>query len=105
VLAFSVSQRKQEFGIRMALGASPWDVLRLVVRQGMCLALAGLAAGLAAALGAARFASGLLVGVSPADPPVFAGAALFLGAVAFLACYIPARNATQVDPMIPLRGQ
>jgi predicted permease len=105
VLAFSVSQRKQEFGIRMALGASPWDVLGMVVRQGMKLTLAGLAVGMAAALGAARFASGLLVGVSPADPLVFAGAALFLGAVAFLASYIPARSATQVDPMIPLRGQ
>ena len=105
VLAFAVSQRRQEFGIRMALGASPWVVRSMVVRQGMIMALAGLAAGTAAAFGAARFASGLLVGVSPADPLVFAGSALFLGAVAFLASYIPARSATEVDPMISLRGQ
>jgi ABC-type antimicrobial peptide transport system permease subunit len=105
VLAFAVSERKHEFGIRMALGASPWDVLGMVVRQGMLLTMAGLAVGTAAALVVARFASALLVGVSPADPLVFAGSALFLGAVAFLASYIPARAATQVDPMIPLRGQ
>jgi ABC-type antimicrobial peptide transport system permease subunit len=71
----------------------------------MLWTLAGLAAGTAVALGMAHFASGLLVGVSAADPLVFGGAALFLGAVALLASYIPARSATQVDPMIPLRGE
>jgi len=105
VLAFAVSERTQEFGIRMALGANPWDVLGVVIRQGMLWTLAGLAIGAAAALGAARFASGLLVGVSAADPLVFAGAALFLAAVALLASYIPARSATQVDPTISLRGE
>jgi predicted permease len=105
VLAFGVSERKHEFGIRMALGANPWDVLGVVIGKGMLWTLAGLAAGTAVALGMAHFASGLLVGVSAADPLVFGGAALFLGAVALLASYIPARSATQVDPMIPLRGE
>lgn len=105
VLAFAVSQRKHEFGIRMALGAQPRDVLGSVVRQGMVLTLVGLCAGAVAALAATRLAAGLLVNVSASDLAVFAGAALFLGLVALLASYLPARRATQVDPVVTLRQQ
>ena len=103
VLAYAVSQRQHEFGIRLALGATPWDVVLLVLRRGMALTLAGMVAGAALAIAGMRMAAGLLVGVSPSDPAAILGSALFLGGIALLASYLPARRATKVDPMVSLR--
>jgi ABC-type antimicrobial peptide transport system permease subunit len=105
VMSYMVNQRAQEMGIRMALGARPGDVVGAVVRQGLALACAGLLAGIALALAAARVVSSQLVELSPGDPATFAGALLFLGAVALLASYVPARRASRVDPMLTLRSQ
>ncbi len=104
VIGFSVGQRRQEFGIRMALGALPGAVRAMVLRQGMRHVTIGLALGLAAALVLTRLWSNLLYEVSPTDPPTFLAVALMLLAVAALACFIPARRATAVDPMVALRG-
>jgi len=103
VMAYSVAQRTYEIGIRMAVGAQPKDVIRLILGEGARLILAGLVAGLAVALSMARLLSSLLFGISATDPATFAGIALLLSAVAMLACYIPARRAMQVDPMVALR--
>jgi predicted permease len=105
VLAYAVSRREHEMGIRLALGAEPSHVVWLVLRRGLGLTVAGVAVGVVLSLEATRMASGFLVGVSPDDPVTFAGAALFLGAIALLASYVPARRATKVDPMVALRQQ
>ena len=103
VIAYTVSERTHEIGIRLALGAGRGDVFRLVVGQGMLLALIGLLVGLPLALGMGRAVAGLLYGVAPNDFATFAGVAAILAGVAFAACYIPARRAMRVDPMVALR--
>jgi predicted permease len=103
LIAYSVTQRTQELGIRIALGAQRRDVLRLVLGQGTRLTLLGVTVGVLAALGFARLLSTLLFGVSATDPITFAGVAALLGFVALAACYIPARRASRVDPIVALR--
>ena len=103
VLAFGVAQRVREFGIRQALGADRSSILSLVIRQGLKTAGTGTVLGLAASFALARFLQTLLFGVTPHDPLVFAGVGVTLFAVAMAACYIPARRATRVDPMVALR--
>ncbi|HEX8161832.1 MAG TPA: ABC transporter permease [Pyrinomonadaceae bacterium] len=103
VTAYHVTQRTHEIGVRMALGAQRRDVLRLILVQSLRLTLGGLAAGLVCALALTRVMSGLLYDVRPNDPLTFAAGSLLLAAVATLACYVPARRATRVDPMIALR--
>jgi ABC-type antimicrobial peptide transport system permease subunit len=103
VLAYSVAQRTSEIGLRMALGAQPRQVLALVLRQGMFLALIGAGVGVAVALPVARLASGLLYGVSATDPLTYAAIIFLLMSVALVACYLPARRATRIDPLVALR--
>jgi ABC-type antimicrobial peptide transport system permease subunit len=102
VMSYAISQRTQEIGVRMALGASHCKVLQMVTRESVLLTLPGLALGIAGALVALRFFGSMLVGVSPTDPLTFLGASVFLIAVALLASYLPARRARLIDPMIAL---
>jgi putative ABC transport system permease protein len=103
-MAYSVAQRTQEIGIRMALGAQKSHVLRLVVRQGMTLAIIGVAAGLLGAFALTRVIGNLLYGVTATDPATFLWIPLLLASVSFFACYIPARRAAQLDPIKALHS-
>jgi putative ABC transport system permease protein len=105
VIAYSVSQRTREIGIRMALGATPARAMWLVLRRGAILTAAGLLLGTAAGLGTSRLLTGLLYGVSATDPMTFGAVAMLAGLVATLAAYVPARRATRVDPSVALRAE
>jgi putative ABC transport system permease protein len=102
VISYSVMQRTREIGIRMALGAQPRTIFGLVIGQGLGLTLIGIIIGTGAALAATRLLSGMLFGISATDPLTIAGISLLLAVVALLACYLPARRATKVDPIIAL---
>jgi putative ABC transport system permease protein len=105
VMSHLVTQRTREIGIRMAMGAQAADVLRMVVGQGMKLAIAGTVIGVALAVAIARVISSMLFGVTARDPLTFAATSLVLISVALLACYLPARRAAKVDPTIALRHE
>jgi putative ABC transport system permease protein len=105
VMSFSVVQRIREIGIRMALGASSGDVLRMISKHGLLLGAIGIGLGLVGALALTRLLAGLLYQVDPIDPTTYAGFAAFLLAVALLASYLPARRATRVDPAVVLREE
>ncbi len=103
VISYSVAQRTHEMGLRMALGAQGRDVLKMVVGQGMLLVVIGIVCGLVGAFGMTRVMSSLLFNVSTTDPATFGGIAALFVAVGIIACYIPARRAMKVDPLIALR--
>lgn len=103
MISYLVNERAHEIGIRLALGAQRRNILGMILRQGLWLAFAGAAIGLVCALVVSRLMAGLLYGVRPADPLTFAGVALLFIGVALLACYIPARRAVRVDPLVALR--
>jgi predicted permease len=105
VISYSVNQRMHEFGLRMALGARPWDLLRMILRQGLTLSVAGAAIGLIGAAGLTRLLGSLLYGVKSTDPVTFAAVALLALATTTLACYLPARRASSADPMQSLRSE
>jgi putative ABC transport system permease protein len=103
VMAHTVAQRTHEIGIRMALGANPVQVMGMVVRQGMTLTLIGIAIGIVGAFGVTRTLGSMLYQVTTSDPATFMGVAILFALVAIAACYVPARRAMRVDPMVALR--
>jgi putative ABC transport system permease protein len=103
IISHSVAQRTHEMGVRMALGAQPGDVFRLMLKKGLTLIVVGLVIGVAAALALARVLASLLYGVTPTDPMTFAAVSLLPAVIGSVACYIPARRATRIDPMTALR--
>ena len=105
IVAYSVTERTHEIGVRLALGAQRRDVMAMIVAQGMAMTVIGTAIGVVSALLLARVMSSLLFGVSAADPVTFAAIPVLLAAVAFVACYVPARRATRVDPLVALRTE
>jgi putative ABC transport system permease protein len=105
VLSYSVNQQTREIGIRIALGATPTSVLRWVAAQGLRLAGAGVLIGVLAGLALMRYVASLLFGISTHDPQTFAAVAMVLGIVALLACYVPARRATKISPIVALRNE
>jgi putative ABC transport system permease protein len=105
VMSYFVNARTHEIGIRIALGAERASVLGLITKQGLKLTLVGVGTGAALAMGLTRLIARFLFGVSPADPVTFAAVAAVLVSIALLACYVPARRATKVDPMVALRHQ
>lgn len=105
VMAFMVSGRSREIGIRLALGARPGDVLRMILRDGACLTAAGVVIGLIAALALTRVMQTLLFEITPTDPVTFATFAALIALAAMLACFVPARRATRVDPVSALRAE
>jgi ABC-type antimicrobial peptide transport system permease subunit len=104
-MAYTVSQRIPELGVRIALGATPQHILRLVIGEGAVLAGVGLTAGVAMALGLGRVLEGLLFGVSPRDPVILGAVTAVIAVATLLACYIPGRRAVRVDPMVALRAE
>jgi hypothetical protein len=103
VMSYAVSQRTQEIGVRIALGAQKRDILRMIGRQGLLIVVSGLTVGVLAALAVGRMVSDFLVGVAPSDPITYVGVSILLAAVAGVATYVPTRRATRVDPMVALR--
>jgi putative ABC transport system permease protein len=105
VMALAVGQRRHEIGVRMAVGARPAEILRMILGQGLVLALVGVAFGLVGALWLTRVLGQLLFEVTPTDPVTYVGVAAVLGLAALIACYIPARRAARVDPIVALRAE
>jgi putative ABC transport system permease protein len=105
VMSYAVTQRRQELGIRMALGAHPGNILSLVLRRGMKLTLIGMALGLMGAVASTRLLRDMLFGINPFDPLTFAAMTLLLMCISLIACFLPARRATKLDPMNVLRSE